>query len=72
MSWRYVLTRLGTFALVVFTAITINFLVPRLAPGDPVNVECDMLAKHLERLLEARGGVHSSRLTIEELKAQGF
>lgn len=36
MSWRYVLTRLGTFALVVFTAITINFLVPRLAPGDPV------------------------------------
>jgi peptide/nickel transport system permease protein len=36
MSWSYVLTRLGTFALVVFVAITINFLVPRLAPGDPV------------------------------------
>ena len=27
----------------------------RLAPGDPVNVEADVLAKHVERLLEARG-----------------
>jgi peptide/nickel transport system permease protein len=36
MSWTYALTRLGTFALVVFVAISINFLVPHLAPGDPV------------------------------------
>jgi peptide/nickel transport system permease protein len=36
MTWTYVATRLGTFCLVVFVAITINFLVPRLAPGDPV------------------------------------
>ena len=28
----------------------------RLAPGDDVNVEADVLAKHVERLLEARGG----------------
>ena len=27
----------------------------RLEPGDPVNVEADVLAKHVERLLEARG-----------------
>ena len=27
----------------------------RLAPGDPVNVEADILAKHVERLLETRG-----------------
>jgi peptide/nickel transport system permease protein len=36
MSWHYALTRLGTFLLVVFVAISINFLVPHLAPGDPV------------------------------------
>ncbi len=36
MTWTYALTRLGTFFLVVFVAISINFLVPRLAPGDPV------------------------------------
>jgi riboflavin synthase len=28
----------------------------RLAPGDPVNVEVDVVAKHVERLLEAREG----------------
>ncbi len=27
-----------------------------LAPGDEVNVEADVLAKHVERLLDARGG----------------
>jgi riboflavin synthase len=27
-----------------------------LTPGDEVNVEADILAKHVERLLEARGG----------------
>jgi riboflavin synthase len=26
----------------------------RLAPGDPVNLEVDVLAKYIERLLEAR------------------
>ncbi len=36
MSPSHALTRLGTFFLVVFVAITINFLAPRLAPGDPV------------------------------------
>ena len=27
----------------------------RLSPGDPVNLEVDVVAKHVERLLEARG-----------------
>mgnify|MGYP000050091603 CR=1 FL=1 len=36
MTWGYALNRIGTFLLVVVVAITINFLVPRLAPGDPV------------------------------------
>lgn len=36
MSLRYVLSRIGTVLLVIVVAITINFLAPRLAPGDPV------------------------------------
>ena len=57
-------------AIIPYTYTQTNVRV--LAVGDGVNVECDMLAKHLERLLEARGSVRSTRLTIEELKAQGF
>ena len=57
-------------AIIPYTYANTN--VRALAPGDAVNVECDMLAKYLERLLEARGIVATSRLTIEELKAQGF
>ena len=40
--------------------------------GDPVNIECDVLAKYMERLLEARQQPASSRLTMEELIRQGF
>ena len=57
-------------AIIPYTYANTN--VRTLKPGDPVNVECDMLAKYLERLLEARGSAATPRLTIEELKAQGF
>ena len=40
--------------------------------GDPVNVECDILAKYVERLLESRGEQAPSRLSIEKLIEQGF
>ncbi len=47
--------------------------VKGMAVGDAVNVEADMLAKYIERLLEARReGNVASRLTVEELKEQGF
>jgi peptide/nickel transport system permease protein len=36
MRLDYVLRRLGLFLLVVVVAVTINFFVPRLTPGDPV------------------------------------
>ena len=42
-----------------------------LRPGLKVNVECDMLAKHLEKLL-ASMSIGESKLSIEELKRQGF
>ena len=46
--------------------------VKGMAVGDAVNVEADMLAKYVERLLEARNVTPPSRLTEKELKEQGF
>ncbi|GAA0364233.1 riboflavin synthase [Bacillus horti] len=47
--------------------------------GDQVNVECDMLAKYMDRLLEARlsgtgtkGSQSTSSLTMEHLMENGF
>lgn len=33
---RYLLTRIGQLLLIVFIAVSINFIIPRLLPGDPV------------------------------------
>ena len=46
--------------------------VKNMAVGDAVNVEADMLAKYVERLLEAREVPAASRLTVDALKEQGF
>jgi len=48
-----------------------------LAPGDPVNIECDVLAKYVERLLAERPGTArtpaaASRLTLDRLREEGF
>jgi riboflavin synthase len=40
--------------------------------GDAVNLECDVLAKYVERLVEAREENAGSRLTIERLVEEGF
>jgi peptide/nickel transport system permease protein len=44
MSLNYLLSRLGTFLLVVVAAVTINFIVPRLSPGDPVTQRLEAMA----------------------------
>lgn len=36
ISIGYVLKRLGMFGFVIYIAATINFLIPRLAPGNPI------------------------------------
>jgi riboflavin synthase len=43
-----------------------------LKVGDPVNVECDILAKYVERLVESRKELASSRLTVARLVEEGF
>ena len=56
-----------------------NTMLHTMKPGDPVNVECDVLAKHVERLLEhqqtsarKRKPRKTSSLTMEKLREQGF
>ncbi len=41
-----------------------------LKPGDPVNLEADLIAKYVEKMM--RRGSSESSLTIEELVEQGF
>ena len=44
----YVLRKLGFYLVALWAAVTLNFLIPRLMPGDPVDI---LLAK-----LQQRGG----------------
>jgi peptide/nickel transport system permease protein len=44
LSLRYVIGRLGFFVAIVWATATINFVVPRLAPGDPVNATLARMA----------------------------
>lgn len=41
-------------------------------PGDRLNLECDMIAKHIEKLLQAMDLKPASRLTVERLREEGF
>ncbi len=43
-----------------------------LSVGDAVNVECDVLAKYVERLLAAREETPGSRLSVARLIDEGF
>ncbi len=43
MYGKYVAERFGMMLLVIFLAITINFLLPRLMPGDPIEAQLNQL-----------------------------
>jgi peptide/nickel transport system permease protein len=43
MYANYILRRLGIMLVVVFLAISINFLLPRLMPGDPIEAQLNQL-----------------------------
>jgi riboflavin synthase len=40
-----------------------------LKPGDPVNLEADLIAKYVEKMMN---GDAESSLTVEDLVQQGF
>src|ERR1700691_1022723 len=58
------------FAIIPFTYEHTN--IKGLVPGDAVNIECDILAKYVEALIEARRAPEVSRLRVGELMEQGF
>jgi len=57
-------------AIIPFTYTHTN--VRDLSVGDAVNLECDVLAKYVERLMQAREEAARPKLTVEELEEQGF
>ncbi|HKV05929.1 MAG TPA: riboflavin synthase [Candidatus Acidoferrales bacterium] len=58
------------FAIIPFTHAHTN--VRAMAPGDAVNLECDILAKYMESLLDARATPAKTRLTVRQLIEEGF
>jgi riboflavin synthase len=66
-SWR---DGVAGVAIIPFTYAHTN--LQGLSAGDSVNLEADILAKYVERLLEARRTNSPSRLTIDRLVEDGF
>jgi len=56
-----------TIAIIPHTVAMTN--LHSLKAGDPVNLEADLIAKYVEKMMK---GASSSSLTIEQLVAQGF
>jgi riboflavin synthase len=59
---------LCTVAIIPHTVERTN--LHSLKPGDPVNLEADLIAKYVEKMM--KGDAAESSLTIEELVQQGF
>ena len=57
-------------AIIPFTYEHTN--LSSLRVGDAVNIECDVLAKYVERLMEARRETAVSRLSVARLIEEGF
>jgi riboflavin synthase len=57
-------------AIIPFTYAETN--LAGAAVGDAVNLECDVLAKYIERLMEARKDSAVGIITVERLIEEGF
>jgi riboflavin synthase len=60
--------RICTVAIIPHTVEMTN--LNSLKPGDPVNLEADLIAKYVEKMMGKPAG--ESSLTVEELVRQGF
>ena len=60
--------RACTVAIIPHTVEMTN--LKSLKPGDPVNLEADLIAKYVEKMMTAESA--ESALTVEELVRQGF
>jgi riboflavin synthase len=57
-----------TIAIIPHTVELTN--LGSLKPGDPVNLEADVIAKYVEKMMRGESGQGS--ITVEELVGQGF
>ena len=66
---RYLLRRIGFYLVALWAAVTINFLVPRLAPGDPASIFMSRMRGHASpqmlRALEISLGVSHDPLWVQ-------
>lgn len=58
LDLRYFVRRIGMFFLVIFVAATINFLIPRLAPGNPIGAITS-------RMSQASAGIENGQAMFE-------
>ncbi len=61
---------IADIAIIPFTYEHTN--ISAMVPNDAVNLECDILAKYIESLLEGGKGRAVSHLTISKLIEEGF
>src|SRR5439155_18434174 len=66
---RYLLRRIGFYLVALWAAVTINFLVPRLVPGDPAEIFMSRMRGHASpqmlRALEISLGVSHDPLWVQ-------
>jgi peptide/nickel transport system permease protein len=51
---RYILTRIGLFLLTLWAAVTLNFILPRLMPGSPLDAALGKLAASGQQVTQAQ------------------
>lgn len=61
----------GRIAVAVIPHTYANTNLPEKRPGDPVNLETDVLAKYVEKML-ATLDLNRSRLTVDRLREMGY
>ncbi len=60
------------FTISLIPVTQADSIIGRKRIGDLVNVECDMFAKYIERLLTINTGNPTGGLTMDSLAASGF
>ena len=69
---RYLLRKIGFYVVALWTALTVNFFIPRLMPGDPVDLMLAKLGQHgpvtpeTRRAIEALLGTDTHRPLIAQ------
>ena len=67
---RFILRRLGFFVVTLWAAVTLNFLIPRLMPGNPALAMMARYSGHINpqalHALEIAFGVHSHQSLVSE------